>query len=121
MGKLIEEYKRKKAMIGKPSTMFIIESRPEGVLLHKREILSIEENDYKMGSFPFEITLKNEKDIHEKSGYGSGFGDLWGWSYFSTLDEEQAAKLFLDESKRVYDKYIDPSRPPEPEIIMPTG
>jgi hypothetical protein len=121
MGKLIEEYKRKKAMIGKPSTMFVIESTPEGVLLHKREILSIEGNEYKIGAFPYDIKLKNEKDIHEQNGYGSGCGDLWGWSYYSMLDEEQAAKLFVDESKRVYDKYLDPNRPPAREIIMPRG
>jgi hypothetical protein len=121
MGHLIDEYKRKKAIIGKTSIIYLIESNPEGVKMSAIEIFQIIGDSYNIRVYPFTIPLKNEKDLYENHGYGSGFGDLWVWSYFASLDKEVAEAKLTEESKRVYDKYLDPNRPPASEIIMPIG
>lgn len=114
----IEEYKRKKAMEGKPAIMYVIESRRDGVKLHEREILSFDANKYRLNEFPYEVELQEVDDVQADHGYASGFGDLWQWSYYSTVDKELAIQKFEEETKRVYDKYQDPNRPPE-ELIIP--
>lgn len=114
----IEEYKRKKAMEGKPAIMYVVESRRDGVQLHEREILSFSENKYKIDAYPYDIELKEVDDIHADHGYASGFGDLWHWSYFSTVDKELALQKFEEEKKRVWEKYQDPNRPDE-DLIIP--
>lgn len=98
--------------------MYVIESTREGVQLHERNILSFSENKYNIDGFPFEVELKEVDSIHVTHGYASGFGDLWFWSLFSTVDKEIANKKFEEEKKRVWEKYQDPNRPDE-DLIIP--
>ena len=49
-------------------------------------------------SYPFEVTIEDGQQSFQEDEYGSGIGNLWAWTYFSTLDLEIAKKYISDNS-----------------------
>ena len=54
---------------------------------------------------PFELTIPDDRAYGEEHGYATGEGDVWGWSYFGTLNKEVAEQILHDESVRIATKY----------------
>ena len=125
----------KKGLI-KPNlgTMFIIHSDRTGATLRKIIINEIKKgertyystdgtkeivqfNKYIINDSPYEVDIEEGKTHSLDSGYGSGEGDLWGYSHFATLDEEVTNKLLEAETIRVKDKYL--SGKPEDPLVLP--
>lgn len=57
---------------------------------------------------PYEIDIVEGDISASADGYGSGFGDLWAWTYYCTLSKEDADIYYEKELKRVTDKYLTP-------------
>ena len=113
MGK-VQDYLEKKRIEkeGYP-TMWVVHSTREGVKepIERQVIHSVYGSQnikyvLKTKEYPFEITLKhgNTSDIDE--GYGSGFGDLWMWTYFTSLSKKEGDEWYEEETKRVMLKYL---------------
>ena len=134
----VADYKRKKALENMPM-MYVIQSDRKGVTMKSICVVEItkgnrrqsyvdgkftpwvESTRYKFDESPYEMEIYHDETVGRFDGYASGFGDLWYNSTFITLSETEAAKVYAEESKRVYDKYLDPNKPPEPDIIMPSA
>ena len=71
---------------------------------------------------PYEVDIRQGKDIWENSGYGTGFGDLWGWTYFGCIEAnlEKLKAKHLEEKERVATKYPNGKRKEE-TFIAPMG
>ncbi len=54
---------------------------------------------------PFEMEIEDGKEYGEDHGYGTGQGDLWGWSHYGTFDRTLAEKLLDEENLRVIKTY----------------
>ncbi len=119
----VQEYLRKKKIkeLGLPM-MYVVKSTPDGVGKPvERQVVEIKPNynfvtysDGKMvllskyvmeDDFPYEIDIEENNISASNSGYGSGFGDLWGWTYYCTLSKEDAEQYYINEWERVKDKY----------------
>lgn len=111
MSKVQEYLKRKKIQeLGLPK-LYIVKSTPKGVEKSIEcqvvEILELNGvNRYKIeDSFPYEVDILRGETSNIQHGYGSGFGDLWGWTYFSSLSLTEAEVYYLNELERVKEKY----------------
>lgn len=130
-----QEYLRKKKIkeLGLPM-MYIVKSTREGVeLIQEAQVVEIKENSFRQIStdgvfigdsylietFPYEAKIRFGEKAYTHTGYGSGFGDLWQWSYFCCLDKTVAEEYFITETNRITEKYLS-GNPPD-EIIMPCG
>lgn len=116
----VQEYLRKKKIkdLALPK-LYIVKSTPEGVDQPvERQVVEIVEgigldciknlpiDRYKLeGEYPYEVDIVRGETSDIDSGYGTGFGDLWGWSYFSSLSKDDADQYFNEESIRVKNKY----------------
>ncbi len=56
---------------------------------------------------PYELTFRDDKTFSRNDGYGSGFGDLWGWSQFGFFNKVDAEKEREIEYERVSRKYFN--------------
>lgn len=56
--------------------------------------------------FPYEVDILEGETFTKKDGYGTGFGDLWGWSYYCTFDKEDADIYYKEELERVTKIYL---------------
>lgn len=56
--------------------------------------------------FPYQIDIKDGELFAIEEGYGSGFGDLWAWTYFCSPSLEEANNFFEQETERVKEKYL---------------
>ena len=124
-----EQYLIKKGRVANPvnGTLWIVKSTRSSVNLYEAPVWEITQNmgvttwydkegnvtrtatskRYKLNDIePFEIDIYEDTNTGEEHGYGTGFGDLWGWSYFATPDKEKAQKLYEDEKLRVQTKYL---------------
>ena len=61
--------------------------------------------------FPKEILIAETSN--QVSGYGSGFGNLWGWTLFCTLSKDEADEYYKKELQRVSEKYLERKTPLE--------
>ena len=128
---LVEDYKRKKALEKMPF-MHVIQSTRGGVTMKMIRVVEITTGDrkqyygqnnwitsvrYKFDESPYQMDIFDDETVGRSDGYASGCGDLWYHSTFITLSETEAKRVFAEETKRVYDKYLDPNRPPEPDYI----
>jgi hypothetical protein len=119
MTKTQEYLKNKKIQeMGLPK-LYVVKSSPDGVEKPiERQVVEIEENvafrgkerlpidRYKVeNGYPYEIDFLRGENTTKENGYGSGIGDLWGWSYFSTFSEEEAKMYYNLELSRVQKKY----------------
>jgi len=132
---LVADYKHKKALEKMPF-MYVIQSTREGVTMKPVRVVEITTGDrkqyygknewitsvrYKFDESPYQMDIFNDETVGRRYGYASGFGDLWYNSTFITLSETEAQRVFAEETKRVYNKYLDPNRPSEPDMILPMG
>jgi DNA-directed RNA polymerase subunit H (RpoH/RPB5) len=124
MGKVQDYLKQKKIQeLGLPK-MYIVKSDRTGIdspievqvndikenLIQKRYFDNKwEEIPYKkyiFDQYPYEIDIELDKISNVETGYSTGFGDLWEWSYFCTLSKEEADKYYIEEFERVKNKYL---------------
>jgi len=61
---------------------------------------------YKLDSSPFNVDILDGETSGKDEGYGSGIGDLWGWTNYGTLSKEEAYNYYLTELTRVTDRYL---------------
>lgn len=120
------DYLVKKGQIADPKNgeMFVIHSTREGVTMKKIPVWEARpfggRTKYIFNEAPYELKIIDGDEFGEYEGYGSGFGDLWAYSYFGTFDEAVAKFLFSEETKRVTDKYLS-GKNNEPEYIPAYG
>ena len=117
----VQEYLRNKRIkeLGYPK-MYTVESSREGVKSPiERQVIEISDGEFIISSegkipskrykfedsFPLSVDIQEGKNSSKEEGYGSGFGDLWGWTYYSTFSKEDAEKYYEEESERVRQKY----------------
>jgi hypothetical protein len=122
MSKVQEYLKRKKIEeLGLPK-LYIVKSSRDGVDKPvERQVVDIVEtvghriNDkgrtsidrYKLeNEYPYEVDIVKGETSNLDEGYGSGFGDLWGWSYFCSINKDEANQYYQKEYKRVNEKYL---------------
>lgn len=121
MSKIQEYLKSKKIKeLGLPK-LYIVKSTPDGVEKPvERQVEEIIENvsfrgkervpidRYKLlkDVYPYEVDILRGETSNKDEGYGTGFGDLWSWSYFSSFSPEEAEKYYQEELIRVKNKYL---------------
>lgn len=123
----LQEYLKKKEILAKGyPKIYIIKSSPKGVsqpierqvteiingvgTRHTNGISSMI-NRYVLDDkeYPFHVDFVENETTSTESGYGSGFGDLWGWTYYSTFSKEDADLYQKQELKRITEKYAQGS------------
>jgi hypothetical protein len=121
----VQEYLHNKKIkeLGLPK-VWVVKSTPEGVELPiERQVVEIklnistrhynskeiQLNRYVLDkvSYPFEVDIENDSLSSSDYGYGSGFGDLWAWTYYTTLSKEDADEYYVKELKRITSKYLN--------------
>ena len=123
MAKTKEEYLREKGRLPVVDlgVMYAFESNRKGVGEIK-EILIYEQTEgegwrgdpteacvlkkYKYKESPYESTFWPGDIVVEDRGCGSGFGDLWSWSWFTSTDIKALELKRKEEHKRIKTKYI---------------
>lgn len=106
--------RKKKALEDGLPLFWVIKSSPEGVekprscqSLEKIELSTKYRYLLETDKFPYELDInKGDISITEK-GYGTGCGDLWGWTYYSTISKEDADEYYEKELIRVTEKYLN--------------
>lgn len=115
-GYLIEKGLKPDSKFGK---LYIVSSNREGATLKTRDVWSIEKGPtrgfdrIKVSSkryilkdeFPYEVDIFDDEAFGSESGFGSGQGDLWAWSYFAYLDEKKAVDRLYFEKEQIAIKY----------------
>ena len=122
MARTKEEYLREKGRLPKEplGSMFFFESNRQGVSEIK-EVLVWEQREshgwrggsserlvlqvYKFEGAPWSATFWPGDIVVEERGCGSGTGDLWSWSHFTSPDKKALEKARTRESKRIRKKY----------------
>lgn len=106
-----EQYLINKGKLPDPKfgVLHIVHSTREGVSLTTQSVWNIEKGTtrkrYLLNDAPFEVDIIVGETSSEDSGHGTGIGDLWSWSYFSFLNEDEAKEKYRLESIRVAEKY----------------
>jgi len=117
----VQEYLKKKRILelGLPK-LYVVGSSPKGVKKPvERQVVEIIENisftgqerlpsdRYKLeDGFPYTVDILRGETSIKEDGYGTGFGDLWGWSFFSSFSKEESEKYYQEELTRVENKYL---------------
>ncbi|MBA3984998.1 MAG: hypothetical protein H0X63_00090 [Flavobacteriales bacterium] len=98
----------------------MVESSPDGVKKPvERQVVEIVENisfrgkerlpsdRYKLdgSSYPYVVDILRGETSSKDDGYGTGFGDLWSWTYFSSFSSEESENYYQEELMRVESKY----------------
>lgn len=119
MSKLQEYIKMKKIQeLGLPK-LYIVKSSIDGVEKPiERQVLEIIENvsfrgeeripsdRYRIDYAPYTIDILRGETSNKNDSYGTGVGDLWSLSYFSSLSLDEAEQYYIFELERVKNKYI---------------
>jgi hypothetical protein len=119
MSKVQDYFKKKKIHdMGLPK-LYVVKSSPEGVEKPvERQVVQLIENisfrgkerlpsdRYKIEDTPYNVDILRGETSNKDDGYGSGFGDLWAWSYYSSFSIEEAEKYYKEELIRVENKYL---------------
>jgi hypothetical protein len=120
-----QDYLIKKGQVADSAngTLWIIKSTRTGVIMYEAPVVEITNSGaitfydddknkvtvttkrYKLGESPYEIDVRDDTKIGQEHGYGTGFGDLWSWSFFASPDKDKILKLYEDEKLRVQTKY----------------
>ena len=117
----VQEYLKKKKIqeLGLPK-LYVVKSSPNGVEKPvERQVVEIIENvafrgkerlpidRYKLeGGYPYEVDILRGETSSKDDGYGTGFGDLWAWSYFSSFSKDDIEKYYEEELLRIQNKYL---------------
>ena len=124
----VGEYLEKKPLLRlELPKMYVVESGRTGVELPvERQIIEIIERNmsrtYYSGNkprevnileyilddktYPYDIEIEEGKIFASENGFASGVGDLWVWTYYSTLSLEDAREYYEKELERVTEKYL---------------
>lgn len=122
----LEEYKRNKEIerLGLP-LMYIVKSTREGVESLERQTVEISKESltksgnctewkqkykYKFDESPYETEITDGENSSLNEGHGSGFGDLWEWSYYCTLSKDDADQYAEKELQRITKTYLKPHK-----------
>lgn len=117
-GMVMEDYLRKKGRLPEKDLgkIYCFQASPKGVdeikeLLiwktHKtkgwrgsptNEVLL---NNYEMKEAPYYAEIWGDEVVHENRATGSGFGDLWGYTWFSSMDRDALLKERVLEQARL--------------------
>jgi len=62
---------------------------------------------YSLNESPYEIDIWGEDIVGEHSFGGSGFGDLWSYSHFGSLDKSALEEARVIEKQRIEQKYTN--------------
>lgn len=120
----VQEYLKNKEITAKGyPTMYVVKSTREGVdepvarkvvdikLNAGKKIYSKTTKTYNKyileEGFPDEVDINHGDISGSEEGHGSGFGDLWSWTYFLTTSKTVADSYFIRETKRVNEKYLN--------------
>lgn len=121
----VQEYLKNKEIAAKGyPTMYVVKSTPEGVdepvarkvvdikfdagkITYSKNKEVFYDKYYLDECFPYEVNINHGDISASQEGHGSGFGDLWSWTYFSTTSKTVAENYFIKESKRVSEKYLN--------------
>jgi len=136
MGK-VQDYLEKKRIASLNLPMaWVIKSTPDGVELPvERQVIELNVNygiiNYESkrvnfsryfldeaGGFPYEADIEAGEVSTAINGYGCGFGDLWSWTYYVTLNKQDGLNYYAEELKRVTKKYLTPEYELETEKLM---
>lgn len=60
----------------------------------------LETNEY-----PYEVEIREDMESSKDDSYGSGFGDLWSGTIYSTFSKKKANEFYEIESARVKERY----------------
>lgn len=66
----------------------------------------VNQKTYILNDSPYDVAIEEGKTHGEQHGHGTGFGDLWSWSYFGSFDKEVAQKFYEEETLRVQMTYM---------------
>lgn len=117
----VDEYKKKKMIEEmKLPKLWVIHSDREGVSMPRQlQVVAIDEigerhyeyyrtkvKRYKFEEEPFSIDIEEGRDNGRNHGYGSGFGDLWCWTWFCSFSEEESLDYYRMESARIEETYL---------------
>jgi hypothetical protein len=104
-----EDYLRKKGRLPKENfgTIFTFTANREGVspvresliweiLVISKESFHVDTSErkkskltrYSLRDSPYEVCIDENEIIGSDHGYGSGFGNLWGWSSYASFDRQ---------------------------------
>ncbi len=106
------DYLRKKGMLPPEDygTLYCFMSTPDGV----GDIIALQVWETKKSGRatvmnvhdgPYEARIDDGEVLGKNEGYGSGFGDLWSWTWFYSLDRSVLETARAAESERVDKKY----------------
>ena len=121
----LEEYLREKGRLPKENlgTMYFFESNRKGVSKIKEILIwNIKDGSgsrtngdgvyekhilkhYSFDQSPYDATFWPGDIVAENQGWGSGVGDLWGWTHFVSLDKKALEKKRRQERFRILKKY----------------
>lgn len=109
----VQEYLEAKRIKAKNyPKMYVVKSTREGVSeINTRFVNEVQEfeNHYKYlldkSDYPFEVRIDKGKNFYIDDGYGTGVGDLWYWTYFSSTDEDLCKKFAAMELNRINTEY----------------
>lgn len=119
-----EDYLRKKGTLPKEDygSIFVFKSTPSGVgeiqehLIWEKKpwhystyidggYVKVPYTKFILKDSPFECQIDDDKTLGVESQYGSGVGDLWGYSFFCSLDKQVLERAREEEAKRIQEKY----------------
>jgi hypothetical protein len=99
--------------------LYVVKSSPDGVEKPvEKQVVEIIENvafsgkerlpidRYKLEGCPYEVDILRGDTSSKDDGYGTGFGVLWAWSYFSSFSKDDVEKYYEEELLRVQNKYL---------------
>jgi len=96
--------KSTKEGVEKPMEMQVIQIKKNVGISHTQEG-KVSIHRYFVNNSPFEIDILEGKTNAIDMQYGSGCGDLWGYTYFSSLLPNEADEFYDKELERVNQKY----------------
>lgn len=66
----------------------------------------LDSNEFGFG-YNMEIDMGRGDNFSKKCGHGTGFGDLWEWTYYASIHENDAKEWMHTERKRITEKYLN--------------
>lgn len=118
MTKLEDYFERKRVIDLALPKLYIVKSTRDGVEQPvEKQVIEIKKSGIRLSptkkqiykyiveGSPYEVNIVDGETSNMIEGYGTGFGDLWEWSYYSSFSKEDADAYYLEESERVKEKY----------------
>lgn len=78
----------------------------ESVAFRIKNDLKIPIDRYILGEVsPYAVDIMRGRSSSKDEGYGSGVGDTWSWTYFSSFSLEEANDYYKKELERIENTY----------------